>query len=219
MSMICWVLGLTPAQISALRATPSLVSNLVLVIHDDESKARFDEAIKGMSPEQRKQRETNRATFEGSPERRESQARLAEARERVAALGPFEPALDLVKSWHILHYLFTGHVGPASAPGDLLLTGEGLGEDVGYGPARLHGPTETRDFSRFLETQDLARLQARVNRREMDRLGVYAHPFGPTSDAEHESEVRDAVGYYFPLLRGYVRKMSDKGNGLLVWVF
>jgi Domain of unknown function (DUF1877) len=118
----------------------------------------------------------------------------------------------------MLHYLFTGHVGTSSAPGDLLLTGEDLGDDVGYGPARLHGPTETRDFSRFLEMQDLARLQARVNLREMDRQGVYAMPFGSGSDAENESELRNEVGRYFPLLRDYVRKMSEKGNGLLAWV-
>lgn len=217
MSMICWVLGLTPAQISALRATPSLVSNLVLVIHDDESKARFDEATKGMSSERRKRSETNRATFEASPEGREWQARLAEARERVAALGAFERALDLEKLWHILHYLFTGHVGPANAPGDLLLTGEGLGEDVGYGPARLHGPTETRDFRRFLDTQDLPRLQARVNRLDMRRLGVYPAPL--ERDSEYEGQVRDGVAFYFPQLRDYVRRMSDKGNGLLTWVF
>jgi hypothetical protein len=93
-----------------------------------------------------------------------------------------------------------------------------MGEDVGYGPARLHRPTDTRDFSHFLETQDLARLQARVNLQEMSRLRVYAMPMGSGSAAEHERELRDEVGFYFPRLRDYVGRMSDKGNGLLVWV-
>jgi Domain of unknown function (DUF1877) len=72
------------------------------------------------------------------------------------AIGPFEQALNLEKSWHILHYLVTGHTDDSSAPGDALLTGESLGEDAGYGPARLHDEIKTREFGQFLETLDLA---------------------------------------------------------------
>jgi hypothetical protein len=211
MSMICRVLALTPAQMDVLRATPSLVTNVALVAHNEQHKARLDELMERMSPEQRKRLETNRNAFESNPV-------IAEARERIAPHGPFEPALSLEKSWHMLHYLLTGHLGTLSAPGDLLLTGEEVGDDLGYGPARLHGPVETRNLSRFLETQDLAGLQARVNLREMDQLGVYAMPFGSGSDAEHENELRNEIGFYFPRLRDYVRKASDKGNALLVWV-
>jgi hypothetical protein len=52
----------------------------------------------------------------------------------------------------------------------------------------------------------------------MSRLGIYSIPMGPGSDSESEKELRDEVGFYFPLLRDYVRKISDKGGGLLVWV-
>jgi hypothetical protein len=38
------------------------------------------------------------------------------------------------------------------------------------------------------------------------------------SDAEDENDLRDEVAFCFRLLRDYVRKMSDKGNGLLVWL-
>jgi Domain of unknown function (DUF1877) len=106
----------------------------------------------------------------------------------------------------------------AGTPADLLLTGEELGEDVGYGPPRLHEPTATRGFSRHLEAQEVARLQSRVDLKEMDAVGVYAMPAGPGSTAEYEEELRQAVGYYFARLRHYVRAMADKGNGLLIWV-
>jgi hypothetical protein len=52
----------------------------------------------------------------------------------------------------------------------------------------------------------------------MGRLRVYGLPRGPRPGVEYESEVRQVVGRYFPLLRDYVRRMSDKGNGLLLWV-
>jgi len=43
--MVCSVLGVTPAQISALRAKPSLVRDLVLVVHDNRWKALLDDVI------------------------------------------------------------------------------------------------------------------------------------------------------------------------------
>jgi Domain of unknown function (DUF1877) len=149
---------------------------------------------------------------------KETQVRISEAQARLASIGPFEQALSLEKSWHILHYLFTGHIDASNAPGDALLTGEDLGEDVGYGPARLHDETKTREFGHFLATLDLAQLQARVNFQKMARLGVYSMPMGPRSDAQYESELRAEVAHHFPLLRGYVTDMSARKYGLLIWV-
>jgi hypothetical protein len=42
MSMNCSILGLTPAQIDALVATPALVTDLVLVAWDETRKAHFE---------------------------------------------------------------------------------------------------------------------------------------------------------------------------------
>jgi Domain of unknown function (DUF1877) len=218
MSMICYLLGLTPAQIGALRATPSLTRDLTSVAQHDEARARRDEMTKRMSPEQRSASEARYREFQSTPAVREALARIAEARARLAGIGPFESALDLEKSWHMLHYLFTGHIDASNAPGDALLTGESIGDNVGYGPARLHDETATREFGRFLETVDVARLQARVNLREMTRLRVYAMPMGPGSDAEYESELRAEIAHYVPLLRDYVARMSEKRNGLLIWL-
>jgi hypothetical protein len=207
MSMQCSVLGLTPAQIDALVARPALVTDLVLV-------AKFDEIIR------RQQLETSSATDDRAPTAKERQLRIAEARERIARLGSFEPPLDLEKWWHILHYVLTGEIGPAGGGSDLLLTGQELGEDMGYGPARLHGPAETKDFSRFLERQDLANLQARIDLGETSRLypgRLYPAMRGP-ADAEYLDMLRNNVGRHFVRLQDYVRKMADRGNGLLIWV-
>ncbi len=216
--MIGAVLGVTPAQLNALRAAPPLVHHLVVVVRDNQLKAQIAELIKSAPPERWAQLEANQARFEQSPAGREVGARAAEARREIAALGAVENVLSLEKSWHMLHYLFTGHVEPANAPGDLLLTGEEVGEDLGYGPARLHDETQTREHSRFLDGQDLARLQARIDPKEMNTLGIYAIPRGPGPDAEYENELREDVALYFPRLRDYVREMADKGNGLLVWI-
>jgi hypothetical protein len=132
-------------------------------------------------------------------------------------LGPIEKSISLEKSWHMLHYLFTGHVGTGHAPGDLLLSGKELGEDAGYGPARLHDERKTSEFSRFLEGQDLARLRARTDFDAMNRAGVLYGSREPGDEALHQM-LHEEIAIYFQLLRDYVRAMADKGNGLLVWI-
>jgi hypothetical protein len=237
MSMMCSVLGVTPAQIVALRAKPALVSMLARVARIELFKAHSDDLTPGMSPEQRARA-----------------AGVARARAALAPLQPIEKALSLEKSWHMLHYLFTGHVGTwhpgelhlnvgkpgevgepgeevygpnrlydeMHAPGDLLLSGEELGENMGYGFARLHDEQKASEFSRFLEGQDLARLRAHTDFDAMDRAGVlYGASRGRGSEADYLAlcqALHEEIAIYFRLLRDCVRAMADKGNGLMVWI-
>jgi hypothetical protein len=219
MSMTCWVLGVTPAQIAELGEDPDLTSDLVWVVEDDYHKALRDRKIRRMKPAHREEFLAERAAVAALPRAMELNEHISEARESVATLWPLEQAISLGRLWNILHYLFTGQLDPPNPPGDMLLTGEDVGEDLsGYGPARLHGPAPTRDFSRFLDMQDLEGLQARIDPAEMRRLGVYATP-GLGSDAHFGNDLlRHEVAFHFPRLRDYVRRTSDKGNGLLVWI-
>ena len=216
MSITGWVLALSSAQIGVLRATPSLASDLARVAEHDHFK---ETVVARMSPERRRAyEEQQRALIDATPAVRAAEAELVAGRARLAGIGPYEQALDLQKSWHILHYLFTGHIDVSNAPGDALLTGQELGEDVGYGPARLHDERAAREFASFLAALDLARLQARVNFRDMTRVRVYGLPFGLGSDTEHEGDVRAAVASYFPRLRDYMARVSEKGEGFLTWL-
>jgi hypothetical protein len=211
-------LGVTPAQIHALRSKPALADKLSLVARIDRFKEHSsDELSQQISPEVRAQFEANQAQqaqYEASPAGQQAKAAVTAVRAAVAPLQPIEKALSLEKSWHMLHYLFTGHVGTwhpgellpsgtipgedaaygpdrlydhGHAPGDLLLSGEELGENVGYGPARLHDERKTSEFSRFLEGQDLARLRAHTDFDAMDRAGVlYGASRGRGSEAEYQ---------------------------------
>src|SRR5438477_6108886 len=99
MSMICWVLGLTPAQIGALRSSPSLATDLASVIPDRYFENRRAEWMSRMPPEKRAEAEAERqAQLAGMPGFKEAQRRNAEARARLDRIGPFERALDLEKS-------------------------------------------------------------------------------------------------------------------------
>jgi hypothetical protein len=211
MSIICFVMGISAAQIVGLRQAPSLATDLAKFSQTDFYAAQRAEEIQRMTPEQRKQ-------FEDTYSTEEAARRAAPARKRLAVLAPFEQAICLENSWHVLHYLFTGHIVPADSPGDLLMTGEDLGEDVGYGPARLHDEVATKEFGRFIGTQDVPRLQSRVDLKAMADLGVYGTPFGPDLDPRYETALRTNAEFYFLRLRDYVSAMVNKGNGLLVWL-
>jgi len=221
MSIIGWMAGLSRSQIAALRATPPLVRDLVEVTQADARDADLAEALSRMTAEQRKTAEARSRALDQMPGEEEYRSRLAAARTRLRGIGTLQQALCLEKSWHILHYLFTSHVDPSEAPGNALLTGEPLGDDLGYGPARLHGAKETRDFADFLAAQNVMRLQQRVNYHEMSSIPLYGMPGSSRPDtdtvAEYESELREEVAYFFSRLRDYVSAMAEKQNGLLLW--
>jgi hypothetical protein len=168
MSMLCYVLEVSPAQIKVLRATPSLATDVAMAAMDEGDVSQF---------------------------------------------GPLEEALDLQKSWHMMHYLFTGSIDDMRSPGAGLLSGEELGEDIGYGPVRLHGEKATAAFARFLESLDREGLLARMNIAEMTNAGVYSMPGG-----DEEDGIREEVGYYFPRLRDYVVQAAQRQGGLLTWL-
>jgi hypothetical protein len=198
--MIGSVLGLTPAQIKALQATPSLVHDLALVVHGHRWKALFEDVLRHAPAEQRAEREARQARFGQSPAGRQATARQAEAHVAIGPLGALESALSLEKSWRLLHFVLDGDVGATGSLGDVLLNGEGVGHG---GSARLHGEAQTRELSRFLAAQDVERL-------------LRAHDMPQWQGSDDENDLREEVRSHFPRLRDYVRAMADKGNGLVV---
>jgi hypothetical protein len=196
--MIGSVLGLTPAQIKALRAAPSLVHDLALVVHDHRWKALFEDVLQQAPAEQRAELEARQARFGQSPAGRQATARQAEAHLAITSLGALESALSLEASWRLLHFMLGGDASVIGSLGDLLLNGENLG-----GSARLHGEAQTRELSRFLAAQDVEQL-------------LRAHDMPQWQGSDHENDLRREVGRHFPRLRDYVRAMADKGNGLVV---
>lgn len=126
-------------------------------------------------------------------------------------------ALDLHKSWHMLHYLFTGTAWEGSAPANTLLVGgRDVGEDLGYGPARIIDPKATRAFAAFLEPLDIDDLRPRLNLRKMAALDIYCA--GDPEDEGDLIELEEDLGNYFPMLREYVLAAASRREALAVWM-
>lgn len=209
MGMSCSLLGLTPAQVARLRAEGSLAPAVIDVLNGQAYWTFVEKLLPRQPAEQRPQLEKQMT---------EALERVARARERLAGFGPIETSMDLDKSWHVLHYVFTGGVGGEPLPAGALLGGDEVGPDVGYGPARLLGEDAVRGFSDFLGSLSVERLQERVDLRRMTQLGVYGTPVGAGSRVDYERELREWVGSMFPPLKAYVGKMAQLGYGLLIWL-
>jgi Domain of unknown function (DUF1877) len=200
MGMQYSILGVTPDQQVALRASPSLADALILVAEEEQYSADHPEYP---------------PSNEIIPGYRDC---LKAARIQLAGLSPPERVLGLQRIWLILHYCITGDAGPTGSAGGALLSGEEVGEDTGYGRPRLIDSQATRAFANFLERLGLDDVIRNVDYRKMVESDVCSAPFGEETKLELESELKEDVAIVFPLLRGYVVGMAEKKNGLLTWL-
>lgn len=143
--------------------------------------------------------------------RRQLASMKSPARSKATASG--SAPLDLHKSWHILHYLFTGSADGGAAPADTLLAGgREVGEDLGYGPPRVLDSAGAQAFASFLDTVTVADLQTRIDARRMEQLGIYCAEDGDAADLAEE------VAHYLPLLKDYVAAAAARRECLVIWL-
>jgi len=99
-----------------------------------------------------------------------------------------EPELDLDKSWHGIHYLLTGtawEIGEGASAA--ILGGEEIGEDGGYGPARILRPELVRTIAAALDTLDVETLRARFNPAAMAAADIYPDGWADVTDDVFDS--------------------------------
>jgi hypothetical protein len=126
--------------------------------------------------------------------------------------------VDLDKTWHGLHFLFTGTAWEGSEPGCYLVRGgQEIGdEDVGYGPARALMPDEVQRFAEFLEQLTPDELARRYDPERMKALEIYPDIWTNTEE-DGESEVDYLLGG-FDTLRDAVRRARTAEAGLVIYL-
>lgn len=218
MGMELVMIGVMPTQIELLAESPALLKDFIAVANHEAGQANFAAEIEALPPEARDalKTELREGKTEFAKSRHQRSAEIANVRQRLEMLGPIEQPLGLGKMWHVLHYALAGDSGMAGSYGDILLAGQEIGEERGYGPARLIDPAETAYFSRYIETLDSVELQDGLNVQEMRQAGVYPRYAG-AEDPQAVERWRRNVGRLFLRLQHYLSRMADKGNGLLMW--
>lgn len=120
-----------------------------------------------------------------------------------------EPELDLDKSWHGIHYLLTGTAWTISdGAGSAILGGEEVGEDNGYGPARILASDEVHTIAASLDAVDVEVLRARFDPGTMDHEDIYPQLWTEVSFDYLES--------YFIELRNFYRRAADDNQAVLL---
>lgn len=218
MSMLGYVADITVAQIAAFRELSALASNFAEISVDNLLENRRNSAFSHFPPEYRQQFEQAKRNLaaEAAPAVLEKSKRLDQARSQLAKYGPFQPILELNKTWHILHFLMTGHSNAFPSPGDALLSGTPVGENLGYGPARLHSPTETRSFSDFLAHLQVELVISRLDFNALAHADIY--PVSTEPEFRDAEDWRSEIAKSFISLKSYVTRAAESGDGLLVWL-
>jgi Domain of unknown function (DUF1877) len=169
---------------------------------------------------------------QGKAPTREQQAELQQqmmqlmkqaAELRKAAMGkadslpqPGPPAdlkeLDLHKSWHCLHYLFTGKVegSDGSALGEAILGGTEIGgeaADTGYGPPRALSPAQVKKVAEALDAFPIEQKAKAYDAAAADEAGIYV--------AQHDPQ---ELQHYFAELRDFYDDAARNGNAVLLWI-
>jgi len=214
---MCYLASISPGQIAAFRDRPELASDFARSSVSDLLEARVHARVTHAAPTMREEHDqSSLAVMEQHPSPLRPRPGQRTTHPDLAALGPFEPLLELGKSWHILHYLMTGHNDAAPAPGNVLLTGAPLGQDVGYGPPRLHDPAQTREFGEFLAPLEAGRVVARMQfpRLVHDRL----YPLSGVPDAAEADGWREEIAGSFQRLKSYADRAAQRSNGIMTWL-
>lgn len=120
--------------------------------------------------------------------------------------------LELEKSWHCLHFLFSGKVWETGkAPIEKAILGgteipdaEGI---MGYGPAR------------YLDNGEVKKIAAALEHYPIDQR---ARNFDPSAAANAKiyspNHSAEELVRYFDLLKSYYREAASKKHAMLIWI-
>lgn len=121
-----------------------------------------------------------------------------------------EDRLNLEKSWHVLHYLLTGHVQEAPGPlGNAILGGEEIGEERDYGRVRFLTPQQVHEVADALSNVSKDALRNRFDLEAMNAAGIYT--------ARNQEDLELAQEYFEQLSRFY-REAAENSEAMLLWI-
>jgi hypothetical protein len=138
--------------------------------------------------------------------------------------------IDVDKAWHGIHWLLTGSAdetpptqrraglfhrkaAPTSAAGAealAVLGGEPIGEDNGYGPARLLRPEQVASVAEALRPLTPEVLGHRVDLVEMEAAELYPGIW------DEEDVYQEYLGPNYEVLRNFYLAAADEGAAVLL---
>ena len=148
---------------------------------------------------------------------RQSQTALGKSSMEPFAPLSEEDSTDIDKTWHALHFLFTGSAwGEGFPQGFLATAGKPIGDvDVGYGPARSFSPSEVSQIHDFLQSLVRDDLRGRLIPGQMEKEEIY--PSYGTGDALSDEDWNYIAGG-LDEVRTFVAETVRQNKALLVYI-
>lgn len=125
--------------------------------------------------------------------------------------------IDLDKSWHGLHFLFTGNAWEGEEPLCYLLKGgEEIGEEeVGYDVPRALRPAQVAAWSEALASITADELRRRFDPAAMTKAEIYPAIW------DRPQEVDDTLGYLldnYEFLRSFLTQAKAANKGAIIYL-
>jgi hypothetical protein len=129
--------------------------------------------------------------------------KLAQDEDRLMNLitDPQPPlGLDIDKAWHGIHYLLSGTTSVSKGPyGPVILGGQDVGPDLGYGPPRFLAISEVAKVSKALSDMPTDQFRRRYDPKAMDAADVYPRNWkreGPRGLTWLDAAFQELVEFY-----------------------
>ena len=122
--------------------------------------------------------------------------------------------LDIDKAWHAIHYTLNGSAWEGEEPLFLVvLGGEEIGEDAGYGPARYLTPDEVRQVAAALSTVGADQFSERFSPAQLDAAEIY-----PQIWERDGAEGLEYVLFYYNQLVSFYGDAAKRGDAVLAYL-
>ena len=125
-------------------------------------------------------------------------------------------SLSIEKAWQAIHFVLTGNPmeSDGSPLGNAVLGGREVGDDMGYGPARLLVPNEVKKTAEALEKISTEEFAKRIPKSDFANNDIYVFS---GEDPEDEDIIEELSGYYTEL-RTHFQESAARGDGMLLYI-
>lgn len=123
--------------------------------------------------------------------------------------GDDAPVIDLDKMWHGIHFLLVEGEEDQVA-GQVVLGGQEIGDDVGFGPVRYLVPGEVEAVAAHLDGTPFEVIAGRFDADRMNALGIYPEIWD--DDGVLDEELAPA----YERLVAFYRTAAERGEVVLV---
>lgn len=125
-----------------------------------------------------------------------------------------ENTIDIDKAWHGIHFLLNKLADNEESPfNQTVFGGEAVGEDLGYGPARLMGPDLLKEVATLIASVTPETLEAAYDPKAMTAEDIY-----PGFWERDGREAFDYLMHYFTALSEFYQAAAERGDGAVLWM-